>query len=100
MVKFDLTELISKALKHVGFQCKGITKEVLFYIDINPNDWNDIWNIFAPSFQVLENQLNLKIHIFSTPPKNKISTKYNNSNDLDFESSFFADKRNKSRNRI
>ncbi|PEQ87993.1 hypothetical protein CN481_20155 [Bacillus sp. AFS006103] len=88
--KYDLTELISKALKHVGFQCRGITKEVLFYIDINPVEWHSIWKIFEPSFQVLKNQQNLKIDLFFSQSKNNTASNNNQTeNDL-FNSSFFT----------
>ncbi len=51
--KVDIDLVLNRALKHVGINCKGITKHVLFYIANDYVKWDELWSLYKPSFDSL-----------------------------------------------
>lgn len=47
-------DVVAASICHVGNQCRGITKRVLFAVIIDQSDWDNAWQVFSPAFWQLE----------------------------------------------
>jgi len=63
----DNSERIHEALRQVAETCRGITRAVLFVVDIDKAIWQDLWGSFQPGFAVEQKELELKIVIEFRP---------------------------------
>jgi len=65
--KYNMEDLLTKALMHVGISCKGITRYVLFYVAGYNKDkeaWDRVWDLFKPSFSFYANHHNLNYGVY------------------------------------
>ncbi len=58
--KKDIGFIITKALLHVGMVCKVDTSYVLFYIKIDKAQWDEMWALYEPAFNKLENEKHIR----------------------------------------
>jgi len=63
----DNSQQIHEALRQVAETCRGITRAVLFIVDIDKAIWQDLWGSFEPGFAVEQKELELKIVIEFRP---------------------------------
>jgi hypothetical protein len=58
--KTDIDQILNMALKHLGINCKNITKYVLFYIANDYAKWNLLWSLYKPSFDALKDKYGVR----------------------------------------
>ncbi len=85
--KKDVDLVLNKALMHVGLNCKGITKYVLFYVANDYTKWDKLWSLYKPSFDALKDKYGVIYFIHLKNSYNISLTEINNMllKDLDFQ---------------